>query len=195
MFLISKDFFEIKNTKEKGRGVFAVKKIEKGTLIGDYLGKVIKIVEYDLNKDAEGLYLMFLNDEAAIYPDLKKTDIHLINHSCEPNCWIYLYHGHTLFFAIKNIKAKEELTISYLLSPNEKCDPCTHTCKCGSKKCSGTMHLTESKHKKWQKFQDKYFDKKLREKLVFGKNLLKLKSYPIIKESDPIYEAVKFLTN
>lgn len=193
MFLIPTDNWEIKQTKEKGKGVFAIKKIKKGTVIGDYLGKVIKTIEYDLSKDEKGLYLMFLNDEAAIYPNLKKTGLHLINHSCKPNCFIYIHEGHTLFFAIRNIKAKEELTIFYLLSPKGKCDPCTHICKCGNKKCSGTMHLTESKYKNWQKFQESYFDKKVRAKIVFEKNLPKLKSYPKILGNDPIYEAIKFV--
>lgn len=35
MFLITKDFWEVKKTEEKGYGVFAKNKIVKGTVIGD----------------------------------------------------------------------------------------------------------------------------------------------------------------
>jgi len=177
MFLLSPAHWEVKKVKGKGLGVFVKKEIEKGTVIGDYLGRIIKIAEYDLKKDKKGLYLMFLNDEAAIYPDLKKPGTHLLNHSCEPNCWIYPYRGHTLFFALRKIEPGEELTISYLLPPKSKNEnSCTHSCKCKSKSCTGTMHMTESKFKIWRDFQDKKEIKTLN--YTFGKNLLKLKKYP-----------------
>lgn len=154
MFLIPKSYYQVKKTKNKGRGVFAKKEIKIKTIIGEYTGSKVRIAEYDLEKDKEGLYLMFLNDTYAIYPDLSKVDIHLINHSCTPNCWIVNHNNHIYFFAIRGIKISEELTISYLLPPNNgTCKPCTHICKCGSKNCTGTMHLSEEKFKKWQKFQ------------------------------------------
>lgn len=179
MFLISKVFWEIKKTKRKGYGVFAKNKIEKGTVIGDYLGKIIKTSEYDLEKDKNGLYLMYYSDEFCIYPDLKKPGIHLFNHSCSPNCWIYNYLGHTLFFALRDIKNGEELTILYSLPPKDTtCNPCTHDCRCGSKNCTSTMHLTEKKFKRWQKFQDKEFGKIKKAGVKDGQNLKRLKIYP-----------------
>lgn len=155
MFLIPKNYYQIKETKDKGRGVFTKKEVLKKTIIGEYTGSKIKIAEYDLEKDKDGLYLMFLNDKYAIYPDLSKDDIHLINHSCEPNCWIINHKSHIYFFALRDIKVGEELTISYLLPPNDgQCKPCTHICICGSKNCTGSMHLSEEKFKMWQKFQE-----------------------------------------
>src|ERR1700687_1155673 len=103
MFLLPREFWEIKKTKEKGLGVTARKKINKGTIIGDYLGKVIKTREYDFSKVKQELYLLYYSDQASIYPDLGEPGIHLINHSCAPNCWMYTYKGHTLFFAIRKI--------------------------------------------------------------------------------------------
>ena len=180
MFLIDKNSWKVKKTKNKGFGIFAKKTIKKGTVVGDYLGRVIKIAEYNLNLYKKGLYLMFLNDEAAIYPDLKKPGIHLFNHSCEPNCFIYSYRGHTLFFALKNINAGEELTISYLIPPKDKdCNPCTHVCRCRSESCTGTMHTEKTKYKIWQKFQNEMKKKTETAKFVVGKNLPKLKKYPI----------------
>lgn len=161
MFLISDDYYNIKNTKHKGKGIFCKRSIKSKTIIGEYTGTKVRIEEYDLEKDKEGLYLMFLDDTYAIYPDLEKEDIHLINHSCEPNCWILNYKKKVYFFALRDIKAGEELTISYLLPPKDTtCNPCPHDCKCGSKKCTGTMHQSKKDFKKWQKFQssfDKYY--------------------------------------
>lgn len=189
MFLISEDSWRIKATYEKGLGVFAKKEIMAGTVIGDYLGKVIKTAQYNLDRDKYGLYLMYFSDEASIYPNLKKPGIHLLNHSCSPNCWIYTYRGHTLFFALRKIKPKEELTISYLLSPKDDCNPCTHNCKCNSEFCTGTMHLSKIKYEKWQTFQNKKKKTKV-SKVVFGKNLPKLASYPKTIPNDPIYSAI-----
>ena len=191
MFLLTDDYWQIRTTYEKGYGVFAKKNIKAGTIIGDYLGKVIKTAEYDLGKDKEGLYLMYLTDEASIYPNLKKPGPHLLNHSCTPNCWIYTYRSHTLFFALKSIKPDEELTISYLLSPkDETCKPCTHSCKCDSKFCTGTMHLAQDKYEMWQRFQNEKNKKTKKIQVVFGKNLLKLTSYPKINPNNPIYAQI-----
>ncbi len=195
MFLIKDDFWQIKKTKEKGFGVFATKEIKAYTVIGDYLGKVIKTAEYDLDKDRKGLYLMYYTDYASIYPNLKKPGIHLLNHSCTPNCWIYSYRGHTLFFALRKINPGEELTISYLLSPKDQtCKPCAHNCKCNSKFCTGTMHLTKDKYEKWQKFQNDQKKKTKTLKTVFGKNLPKLTSYPKINPNNQIYAQISSTT-
>lgn len=188
MFLIKKDYWQVKETKEKGYGVFAKKEIKAGTIIGDYLGRVIETAQYDLDNDKNGLYLMYLTDQASIYPNLKEPGPHLLNHSCTPNCWIYTYKGHTLFFALRKIKPGEELTISYLLSPNSgNCKPCMHSCRCESKSCTGTMHLPEDKYERWQKFQNEEKKKTKNVKVVFGKNLPRLASYPEIIPSHPIY--------
>ncbi|MFH0773572.1 MAG: SET domain-containing protein-lysine N-methyltransferase [bacterium] len=191
MFLLRDNCWEIKITKEKGNGIFTKKEIHAGTVVGDYLGTVINSAEYDLENDKKGLYLMYFSDRASIYPDLTKPDVYLLNHSCTPNCWIYAYKGHTLFFALRTIEPGEELTISYLLSPDDgTCIRCTHICKCGSKYCSGSMHLSKDKYKKWQQFQNIENKKTRRVKIIFGKNLPPLITYPKMIPHNPIYEMI-----
>jgi len=153
MFLIDKSYWEIRKTEKKGKGVFAKKTILKGTIVGDYIGKLIHIKDVDLEKEKKNLYLMSYSDEYGIYPDLKKPGVHLINHSCSPNCFIHKYKDRTLVFALKDIERKEELTIHYLLPPKLNCKNCTHTCYCESKNCTGSMHLSDKKYKIWQSFQ------------------------------------------
>lgn len=191
MFLIADDHWQVKKTKEKGFGIFAKKEIVAGTIVGDYLGKVIKTADYDLDRDKNGLFLMYYSNQKSIYPNLTKPGIHLLNHSCTPNCWMYIYRGHTLFFAIRKIKAGEELTISYLLSPKDKnCNPCTHNCICESSFCTGTMHMSRDKYEKWQKFQKNQKRKTKTAKAVIGENLQKLASYPNINPNNPIYNLI-----
>ncbi|MBI2420663.1 MAG: SET domain-containing protein, partial [Candidatus Levybacteria bacterium] len=153
MILLPRNYWEIRNTKNKGRGLFAIKDIPKGIVIGDYIGKIIHPLEAII--DEENFYLIYYHDHAVISPDLEKPGVYLLNHSCIPNAFLYIYKGHTLAFALRQISKGEELTIPYLLSPKDKfCDPCPHICRCENLKCSGTMHLSKEKYDKWRKFGD-----------------------------------------
>jgi len=191
MFLITDDVWSVKKTKHKGLGVFAQKCIIAGTVLGDYLGNVISIADYDVTLDKHGLYLLYYSDSIAIYPDLNKPGMHLFNHSCSPNCWMYIYRGHTLFFALKNIYPGEELTIHYLLSPiDETCIPCPHICKCQSSNCTGTMHLSKEKYALWRQFQNNEKKKSKRARAVIGAILEPLPSYPTFIPLNPVYATI-----
>lgn len=178
MFLINRSFWEIKKTKTRGRGVFAKKEIKKGTIVGDYTGKLITLGKIDFDKEKKNLYLMNYKNKIGVYPDLRKNGVHLLNHSCSPNCFIYRYKDRTLVFTLRHIKSGEELTIHYLLPPRKYCDPCPHRCLCQSKYCTGTMHLSEEKYKSWQKFLKQNFKVGFLSKQPLGKVLKKLPSYP-----------------
>lgn len=188
MFLIPDDYWEVKAAKDKGKGVFAKKNINPGVVIGDYIGKVVKTAEENIWEKDIGLYLMYYHNQASIYPDRSQNGIHLLNHSCTPNCWMYTYKGHTLFFTLRQIFTGEELTISYLLSPkDEYCRPCTHICKCGSNVCSGNMHLSETRYKKWAEFHSLEEKRTEKSRIRYGKTLPKLMSYPKNIPDNPIY--------
>lgn len=189
MFLINDDFWEIRKTKQKGKGVFARKTISKGAIIGDYVGRLIDYKDIDPDEENKNLFLMYYSDTNGIYPDLNKPGIHLLNHSCSPNCFIYKYKDHTLAAAIKNIKKGEELTISYLLPPNECGKNCPHKCRCNSKNCKKTMHLTEDEYKKWQDFQEKKVKIKLNSE--HKKNLKSFPNYPEVVPNNYIEKVNK----
>lgn len=177
MILLPDNYWEIKETKNKGRGLFAKKDISKGNVIGDYIGKILR--PQDALVDEENIYLMYYHDHAVISPDFKKPGVHLLNHSCLPNCFIYIYKGHTLAFTLRKILKGEELTIPYLLSPKDEfCKPCVHICKCENLECTGTMHLSKDKYDKWRKINDKQAKETKREKVIYGKDLPPLSTYP-----------------
>lgn len=191
MFLLPNTYWRVQKTKEKGRGIFAKKRILAGTVIGDYLGKIIPIVDYNPD-DEKGMYLMAFTDESFIYPDMSKPGIYLLNHSCRPNCWMSVYCGHTLFFALFDIQAGEELTISYLLSPKDMscAQSCDHVCRCKSTFCTGTMHLPLKAYTLWQAFLKKEKRKTSMAPYRIGASLPPLASYPLVIPSNPIYEAI-----
>jgi hypothetical protein len=187
MIFLKNSLWEIKTTAEKGKGVFAKEDLPPGIVIGDYLGKVIKTAVEDTS-EKNGLYLLYYHDYASVYPeDITKPGVHLLNHSCTPNSWMYTYKGHTLFFTLRRIFAGEELTISYQLSPDDYCNPCTHQCICKSVYCTGTMHLTKAAFLAWNKASDELAAKTKRAPIRYGKLLPKLKEYPAVIEDNSAY--------
>lgn len=155
MILLEKDYYSVKTTKKKGRGIFARKEIPAGTLIGDYTGRIIKDEEIDAleRKYDNACYAMdYCNNGTSIFPlDIKAVGIHLLNHSCSPNCDTCFYYGHTLFFALRKIWPGEELTIDYSFDPDVK-EGLLHACFCGSHNCRGTMYASDNCLKQYGKF-------------------------------------------
>lgn len=186
MFLLPDDYWEVRNTPKKGRGVFAKKNIEGGTVIGDYLGRILK--DDDPEKENEGFYEMSYTDDTSIWPNINSNGIHLINNSCTPNCFMYSYKDHMLYFALRKIFAGEELTVSYCLSPiDNDCSPCHHTCHCGSEFCTGSMHLTKEHYDRWKAFDDSCRKDLVIPPFSFGDELPKLTSYPKTIEDDDVF--------
>ena len=188
MFFLEDNQWEVRKTTKKGRGVFTKTDIEPGTIIGDYLGKVVHPADEETIQDEACFYLMYYHDRASIFPDLKKPGIHLLNHSCTPNVWMYTYKGHTLFFALRKIFTGEELLVNYLLSPlDDTCKPCEHMCHCGTVICHQTMHLTEKKYDQWSSFHDKEMAATKPMRIRYNKMLSPLDEYPKVISDHPLY--------
>jgi hypothetical protein len=179
MIFLKDSSWVVRQTKEKGNGLFTTETIPPGKVIGDYTGTVIHPMDADRYEKGEHFYLMYYHDYASIFPDLSQPDVYLLNHSCTPNCWIYTYKGHTLFFTLRKIFPGEELTISYLLSPQSMfCEPCTHLCRCESDFCTKSMHLSGNQYNAWQKASRHIAQKTKRERIQRGKELPLLTTYP-----------------
>lgn len=186
MIFLDQDAWEVGKSKIKGRGIFAKKDLAKGIVVGDYIGTVLRTKDFDINQD-KNFYLTYYHDQASIYPDLTKVGIHLLNHSCSPNCFFYTYKGHTLVFTLRKVFKGEEMTVSYLLPPKDKFEKkCTHQCRCGSKNCTKSMHLPIDVYKKWWEFQEQVKEKRAR--ITYGKTLKLLSKYPVKIADHPIYE-------
>jgi hypothetical protein len=189
MFLLPVDYWEVKTTAHKGRGVFAKKDIGPGLVIADYIGRVIKTAEEDTTEKDGQLYLMYYHDRASIFPDLDKPGAHLLNHSCTPNTWITTYKGHNIFFTLRHIFAGEELTTSYLLSPQDDIckDECTHQCHCGSPFCTHSMHMNHKRYEAWNDYEVEQMDKTKRQRIRYGKDLPMLPDYPKTIPDHPVF--------
>lgn len=188
MFLLPTTTWEMKTTAKKGRGIFAKKDIEPGTIIGDYLGILVPEEEEDTYEKGDDLFLMYYDEKVTIYPDPAKPGIHILNHSCEPNVWMFTYKGHTLYFSLRKIFKGEELTVAYLLSPlDADCEPCVHLCHCEAPSCTGSWHLSQKRYDQWSDFDDKMAAKTKAPPLEAKQHLSLLDKYPDEIADDPIY--------
>src|SRR3989338_4241266 len=168
MFLINSSSYKIKKTKNKGGGVFIKKDLEGGTVIGDYLGK---IVSHEEEEDSNVFYGMTRNDDEMILPDPDTAGVNYINHSCAPNCAMYPYKGHMLIVALRKIFTGEELSYLYLVDPEEGLT-FYYACKCGAPWCRGSMVTSWEYSKKfWDTFivkkQGKDYAKKLKDETIY----------------------------
>lgn len=151
MFLIPRDYYEIRKTRNKGYGVFAKRNIEAGTVIGDYLGILISEKEEAEYEKKYGLYGRYFDEHFTIFP--KNPDgkgIHKINHSCAPNCEVFSYQNHILHFSLRKIFKGEELTIDYALDKPDPTDFTTYPCHCNSIFCRGTLHASDHLGVRWE---------------------------------------------
>ena len=137
-----------------GSGVFAKKKIKKGEPIVQYKGKLITHEEADETHYGDvttgHTFLFTLNDTYVIDANVDGNIARWINHSCQPNCEAVIEENgkgkrqkDKIFIqAIRDIAAGEELTYNYGIVLDEP-----HTaklkklwaCRCGAKRCTGTM--------------------------------------------------------
>lgn len=106
-------FVEIKNTKQKGRGVFATKDFKKGEVIEECpIIYISKKEDVDIQKTILGRYIYewHENDGAII---LGYGSIY--NHSYKPNAeYVRDFENKLLIYkAIKNITSGEEICVNY----------------------------------------------------------------------------------
>jgi hypothetical protein len=111
---------------KKGKGVFALRRVEPGELVLDYAGeeKWIKDIQPELWQ-----YCFQVDYDTYVVPE-RDSPGWFMNHSCEPNCVI---KGRTRVVALRRIEPGDEVTFDY--STNVGWDGFSMECKCGSRTC------------------------------------------------------------
>ena len=141
------------NIDNKGRGLYAAKKIKAGTKIIDYRGKIItnkQVDKSDKYNNDKPIYLFTLNKRYTLDGDFSWNTAGLVNHSCDPNSE-YDGKGFKIWItATKNIEKGEEITCDYGFSFDK--DYKQFPCKCGSKNCCGYIVREESRWRISKKF-------------------------------------------
>jgi len=145
--VVNSPLVEARDSKIHGRGVYAVLPIKKGMRIMEYLGERISHAEADARYEKKGeddghTFLFIASNRTVIDAGVDGNDARFINHSCNPNCETVIENSRVFIDAIRNIKPGEELGYDYQLTWESTDDPAElalYACRCGAKKCRGTM--------------------------------------------------------
>ncbi|XP_014262074.1 histone-lysine N-methyltransferase ash1 isoform X2 [Cimex lectularius] len=133
-------------TRDKGWGIKTKYMIQKDVFILEYVGEVVSDREFKsrmASKYQKDTHHYCLNLDSGLVIDGHRMggEGRFVNHSCEPNCEMQKWCVNGLFrmalFALRDIKADEELTYDYnfsLFNPTEG-----QPCKCGSTRCRGVI--------------------------------------------------------
>lgn len=122
--------FELRVGKSNtGKGLFAVDTIPKNSCVIEYTGKILSEKE---QYTCRSRYLFCINKNTMVNGNIPSNTARYINHSCGPNCEIYISKGKIFVFSKKGIKAGEELNYNYgkeyfdkYLKPNGcRCSKC-----------------------------------------------------------------------
>ncbi|HLS82290.1 MAG TPA: SET domain-containing protein-lysine N-methyltransferase [Steroidobacter sp.] len=147
---------ETRDSPIHGRGVYALAPIRKGARIMEYIGERISHAEADRRYANKGeddghTFLFIASNRTVIDAGRGGNDARFVNHSCQPNCETVIEDGRVFIDAIRNIKPGEELGYDYQLTWESTDDPrelALYACRCGAKRCRGTMLDREPLDKK-----------------------------------------------
>ena len=143
--------YEVRRSGIHGRGVYAARPIPKGTRIVEYLGERITHKQADDRYEAKGqddghTFLFVVNSRVVIDAGVDGNDARFINHSCDPNCDTVIEGGRVYIESLRDIEPGEELGYEYGLtweSTDDEQELANYACRCGAKRCRGTMLAEE----------------------------------------------------
>lgn len=139
--------FIVRRSRIHGNGVYAARRIRKGTRIVEYLGERITHQQADeryadRGQDDGHTFLFVVDDEIVIDAGVNGNDARFINHFCDPNCDTVIEDRRVFIEALRTIQPGEELGYEYGLTWESTDDPeelANYACRCGAANCRGTM--------------------------------------------------------
>ena len=116
-----------------GRGLFATTHIRARAKIGEFEGEVVGLRESRRRAQGRRIVAIVELERHAIDATRTRRGFRFINHSCEPNTFMRCTATRAEFYALRGIRAGEELTVDYGYCHHEGKLPC----RCGAKQCRG----------------------------------------------------------
>ncbi|KAG6419853.1 hypothetical protein SASPL_116365 [Salvia splendens] len=135
-------------------GVFTKLPYKAGDMVIEYTGDIIRGSVADRREHLSynklvgaGTYMFRIDDNRVLDATKAGSIAHLINHSCESNCYSRVItvndNNHIIIFAKRDINYGEELTYDYRFSSiGERL-----ACFCGSSRCRGVVNDVESEER------------------------------------------------
>jgi SET domain-containing protein len=142
-----KPLFEVRHSRIHGYGVFALRRIRKGTTVIEYLGDR---VSHDLaderyeDKDPKDghTFLFTVDAKTVIDAGVDGNEARFVNHGCDPNCQTVNTDRRIFIEALRTIQPGEELAYDYQIQrdADDAADvDVIFACRCGAKGCRGSM--------------------------------------------------------
>ena len=148
--------FEVRHSRIHGYGVFAARRIRKGTTVIEYLGERVSHAKADARyegKDADDnhTFLFTVDAKTVIDAGVNGNEARYINHGCDPNCESTILNGRIFIEAIRTIQPGEELSYDYQIQRDSDDTPDVdevYACRCGAASCRGSMLEAAKKPRK-----------------------------------------------
>jgi hypothetical protein len=137
----------VRRSRVHGRGVFAVRRIRKGTRIIEYLGDRVSHRQADVRYEHKDIsdnhtFLFIVDRSVVIDGGSNGNDARFINHSCDANSESLIDDRRVFIEAIRTIRPGEEITYDYQIG-RDRTDPPNiddiFACRCGAGECRGSM--------------------------------------------------------
>ncbi len=129
-------------SKIDGKGCFATAFFPKGRKIAELTGERVSRVEAARRmRGRKRLHICAIDSYWGIDSSRGGNGTQYVNHSCQPNSYMKIIHGHILFYALRDIHPGEEITLDYV----ESYHPDTKRCRCRAPGCRGTINLKKKK--------------------------------------------------
>jgi uncharacterized protein len=142
-----KPMIEVRHSPIHGYGVFALRRIRKGTTVIEYLGDRLSHEDADARYDDKDpkdnhTFLFTVDAKTVIDGGVNGNDARYINHGCDPNCQSTTMAKRIFIEAIRTIQPGEELAYDYQIQRDADDAPDVDeifACRCGAKSCRGSM--------------------------------------------------------
>ena len=142
--IIVNRYCEARSSRIHNMGLFARRKIRKGTKVIEYIGEKLtkaesnrRGLEIEEKAKASGdgaVYIFELNKKYDIDGSVDYNYARFANHSCDPNCETDCIDDHIWIIALRTIQKGEEITYDY---GYDLCHFLDHLCRCGADRCPG----------------------------------------------------------
>ena len=151
-----KPLFEVRHSRIHGYGVFALRRIRKGTMVIEYLGDRVSHAlaneRYEHKDPKDGHTFLFTVDaKTVIDAGVDGNEARFINHGCDPNCQTVNTNKRIFIEALRTIQPGEELAYDYQIQrdDDDAADvDVVFACRSGAKSCRGSMLEAPKKKRK-----------------------------------------------
>jgi uncharacterized protein len=139
--------YKVRYSPIHGFGVFALRRIRKGTTVMEYLGDRVTHACADARykeKDPKDnhTFLFTVDAKTVIDGGVDGNDARYVNHGCDPNCQSTAFKRRIFIEATRTIRPGEELAYDYQIQRDTD-DPADidaiFACRCGAPNCRGSM--------------------------------------------------------